>query len=342
MIETPFVTEEVLQILLARYPDLLPGDQINPERPLRWLLVARELGIPGGVAESDRWNLDHLFLDQDGIPTFVECKRASNTQVRREVVFQMLDYAANGIEYWSVDHLRQAAAETAGLSNRSLDEEVRRLLLQEDADIEMFWRKVEQNLRSDRVRLIFVTDNPPKELRKQVEFLNRQMRDVEVLLVEIKQFLGEGQKAMVPRIIGVSKPNPGKRPLTEAEFMEKCAPEFKGFFQDAINLAKKDDYSIYWGLNSFSIRKHLPFLNRNASVIYCMPEGSFSFYFAQLPISDDETRTLRDELMTTGIFKESGKKTLVSTLNDETLDMANEVVKFILGRVNQIAKNAEI
>ncbi len=99
MVETSFVTEENLQILLARYPDLLPGDQIDPERPRQWLLVTRELGIPGGIAEADRWSLDHLFLDQDGIPTFVECKRSSNTQARREVVAQMLDYAANGTEY---------------------------------------------------------------------------------------------------------------------------------------------------------------------------------------------------------------------------------------------------
>jgi hypothetical protein len=33
MTETAYVTEDVLQDLLARYPDLLPGDQIDPENP---------------------------------------------------------------------------------------------------------------------------------------------------------------------------------------------------------------------------------------------------------------------------------------------------------------------
>ncbi|MGH2593977.1 MAG: hypothetical protein ACRDGG_10735, partial [Anaerolineae bacterium] len=49
MDETAYVTESVLQELLARYPDLLPGDQIDPEDPRRWLLVKREMGVPGDV-----------------------------------------------------------------------------------------------------------------------------------------------------------------------------------------------------------------------------------------------------------------------------------------------------
>ncbi|OPY57640.1 MAG: hypothetical protein A4E49_00009 [Methanosaeta sp. PtaU1.Bin112] len=342
MIETSFVTEENLQILLAHYPDLLPGDQINPENPRRWLLVTREVGIPGDSSETDRWSLDHLFLDQDGIPTFVECKRASNTQIRRQVVAQMLDYAANGTEYWNIDGLRQAAAETAGQCNKSLDDEVKRLLESEDVDVEGYWKKVEENLRSDMIRLIFVTDSSPKELRKLVDFLNRQMRDVEVIIVEIKQFLGEGQKAMVPRVIGstFNKEHVAtRRNFTEADFMEECEPELAEFFKNIICLANKKGYSIYWATTSFSIRKYLPFSDRYASVIYCYPKGRFDFYFAQLPISYEASETLRRELISTGIFRESGKKTLIATLNNETYDKAKEIVQFILERVDEIAES---
>ncbi len=35
MAETPYATETVLQGLLARYPNLQPGDQISPEPPRR-------------------------------------------------------------------------------------------------------------------------------------------------------------------------------------------------------------------------------------------------------------------------------------------------------------------
>ena len=54
-----------------------------------------------GDGGSDRGSLDHLFLDQDAVPTLVEVKRSENTQIRREVVGQMLDYAANGVMFWS-------------------------------------------------------------------------------------------------------------------------------------------------------------------------------------------------------------------------------------------------
>ena len=96
----PYPQEDLLQELLARYPNLLAGDQITPSAPRRWLLVRRETPVPDTLDGSGRWSLDHLFLDQDGVPTLVEVKRASDTRGRREVVAQMLDYAANGVAYW--------------------------------------------------------------------------------------------------------------------------------------------------------------------------------------------------------------------------------------------------
>lgn len=99
MEETPYAAEDILQGLLEDYPDLVPGDQINPDYPRKWLLIKREAGVPSCQDGSDNWSLDHLFVDQDGIPTFIECKRATDNRIRREVVAQMLDYAANGTIY---------------------------------------------------------------------------------------------------------------------------------------------------------------------------------------------------------------------------------------------------
>lgn len=39
-------------------------------------------------------------MTRSGIPVLVELKRAVDTRLRREVVGQMLDYAANGTAYW--------------------------------------------------------------------------------------------------------------------------------------------------------------------------------------------------------------------------------------------------
>ena len=65
-----------------------------------------------------RWSIDHLFLEQDAIPTLVEVKRSSDTRIRREVVGQMLDYAANGVRYWADGALRQLFERTCADTGR--------------------------------------------------------------------------------------------------------------------------------------------------------------------------------------------------------------------------------
>src|SRR3954465_550471 len=106
MEEAAYDAGSLLQRLLADHPDLLAGDQINDEEPRRWLLVTREMAVPGEQDGAGRWSLDPLFLDQDAIPPLVEVKRSTDTRIRREVVGQMLDYAANAVAYWSVEEVR--------------------------------------------------------------------------------------------------------------------------------------------------------------------------------------------------------------------------------------------
>jgi hypothetical protein len=80
MKEQPPASEDIFQSRLAKYPGLLAGEQMNAEAPRRWLLIDREMGIPGEDRGGARWALDHLFLDQDGVPTLVEVKRAVDSR----------------------------------------------------------------------------------------------------------------------------------------------------------------------------------------------------------------------------------------------------------------------
>jgi hypothetical protein len=350
--ETSYVTESVLQQFLVEYPDLLPGDQIDPENPRRWLLVAREMGVPGDFTETGRWSLDHLFLDQDGIPTFVECKRATDTRNRREVVAQMLDYAANGIEYWNMDRLRQAAAETAQSRGESLDDEVVRLLGEDEgeAGIEEYWEQVEANLRGRRVRLVFVADSTPKELRRLVEFMNEEMANVEVLAVEIKQFQREGneQKALVPRVVGLTetarsaKERSSKRRqcITREEFLEKCTPEAQRFYREVLDRSEEQGCVIRWGFIGFSIRIPLPDGSLGTFAYGCPDE--FHFYFwSYFRRPKELSSALHDELLNFGVFEESGEYTLKANLTDDNLAHMDEVYDFILDKVEEFIRQKE-
>ena len=210
MSEQPYEAEALLQKLLADHPDLLAGDQINAAVPRRWLFIGREIGVPGEADGSNWWSLDHLFLDQDSVPTFIEVKRSSDTRARREVVAQMLDYAANAVTYWPASRMRELYAQSCdGLGLES--EEYFHLLFDDEVDAEEFWARADQNLRAGRVRLLFVSDRIPSELRRVVEFLNGQMNPAEVLALEVKQYVGPGDgsqlRTLVPRIIGQTEVN---------------------------------------------------------------------------------------------------------------------------------------
>ena len=201
MRESPYDSEALLQKLLAQYPNLLAGDQINAAKPRRWLLVTREMAVPGEEDGAGRWSLDHLFLDQDAIPTLVEVKRSSDTRIRREVVGQMLDYAANAVVYWPVEQIRAKFEATCSARQVDPDGEIGELV-ERAIEVGEFWQNVKTNLQAGRVRMLFVADQIPPELRRVVEFLNEQMDPAEVLALELKQFVGPGMKTLVPRVIG--------------------------------------------------------------------------------------------------------------------------------------------
>ena len=59
MTETEYDSEALLQDLLANYPKLLAGGQIDTASPRRWLLIKREMGIPAEDEGEERWSVDH-------------------------------------------------------------------------------------------------------------------------------------------------------------------------------------------------------------------------------------------------------------------------------------------
>lgn len=201
MVEESYGSEADFQELLAKYPNLLAGDQINDEKPRRWLLISREAALPSEENGSDRWSVDHLFLDQDAIPTLVEVKRSSDTRIRREVIGQMLEYAANAVVYWPVEEIQAKFDATCQAKGLNPEEELD-AFLGPSGDYEAFWQKTKVNLQAGRIRMLFVADEMPKELKRIVEFLNEQMVPAEILAVEIKQFVGGGYKSLVPRVHG--------------------------------------------------------------------------------------------------------------------------------------------
>ena len=255
--EEAYDSEDLLQQLLVKYPNLLAGDQMNPVAPRRWLLVKREKEVPSEEGGGGRWAVDHLFLDQDAVPTLVEVKRSTDTRIRREVIGQMLDYAANAVVYWPVETLRAQFEAACGETRRP--EEVLSQFIAPNADVEQFWQQTKTNLQAGKVRLVFVADVIPVELKRVVEFLNSQMDPAEVLAVELKQYSGRGLKTLVPRVIGQTaeaqqKKAPGSagaRQWDEASFFQdlesRRGPIEAAVARRILDWAKNESLRIWWG-----------------------------------------------------------------------------------------------
>jgi hypothetical protein len=305
-----------LQRILEGNFDLLPGDQIDPEDPRRWLLIKREMAVPGPGSGTDLWSIDFLFADQDAKPTFVECKRFADTRSRREVVGQMLEYAANGHHYWSKDDLRDAASASAAAAGSSLEAQLQRLLPNGAATVDDFFDLVQENLRQGLLRLVFFLEESSPELRSVVEFLNAQM-DADVLLVEARQYSHQGSKVVVPTLFGYTeqaratkrvvavKSSGGRRrwdePTYFADAAAKLQPEHLVALRALYEHFKGQRYEVDWGtgLQNGSFNVKYPRICPR-SLISCYSNGDVTFNLGWLTGSDVALRAqakLRDLAM---------------------------------------------
>lgn len=255
MESAPYATEELLQRLIADYPDVLHDANSAVGEPRRWLLITREAGIPDTTGGSGRWSVDHLLLDQDGVPTFVEVKRSTDTRIRREVVGQMLDYAANALLHWPVSDIQAMFLASCQERGQSPEDTLREYL--GEVDPESYWDAVASHLGSRTVRLLFVADVIPVELQRIIEFLNDQLRYADVLGVEVQQYMAPGGQlqVLVPRVIGrtaraadVKAPRArGGRAWDEESFFAALDGTAIPFSRALLEWARAHDVDVSWG-----------------------------------------------------------------------------------------------
>jgi len=219
--------EDALQTILQKYPQVIPGKQIDTvnEDPPRFALLRREMPIGG-------WSLDHLYTDQNGVLTLVETKLFQNPESRREVIGQIIEYASNAIDSWASGRARQYATEFWSQQGKELDE-----VLQEQLGPEIItddlWNNVETNLKNGRIRLIIATDEMRPEIRRMIEYLNREMQNAEVLGLELKCY-GEDEKAtvLVPHLVGQTQDNIDRRRTTSGDITSWNPNKLREAYQD--------------------------------------------------------------------------------------------------------------
>ena len=153
---TSYQDEAELRDMLAAEPRLLPG---VGERAA----AVVEFPVPGvGL-------VDVVAVDHEGSITLVECKLRSNPEIRRQVVGQVLAYAAG---LWRGDLTsfenawRSRDAGTRSLVHAVLGEE------HTDDEADALRDACSDALRDGRFALVLAVDEITEELRQIVEYLN--------------------------------------------------------------------------------------------------------------------------------------------------------------------------
>jgi hypothetical protein len=210
--ESEFEKEKFLQDFLTQNPALLSGDQMDPGNPRRFILIGTEAGIAIAKGGGNYFSLDHLFIDQDGIPTLVEVKRSSDPRLRREVIGQILEYAANASAFWGVTEIRTMFERRLGNDPQKIQQELEILTLGDETP-DVIWNRVDQNLQDKRLRLVLLADKIQPETQRIIEFLNEQTREIEVYAIEVRYYTGGGIKTLVPRVLNPSATKAEKRSI---------------------------------------------------------------------------------------------------------------------------------
>lgn len=174
----------------SRIQELLQNDisLIPLEPPL--VASAREFGLPSSGSS------DIVAVAEDGSIAIVECKLAKNSDVRRKVIGQLLEYAA----YLSQMSELKFTDNFDKLSEKPLYESVREHSSIEFNELE-FRKALDRNLREGRFHLIVAVDHINEELREIVLYLNKHS-DCVVAALELEYFRDGEKEILVPKISG--------------------------------------------------------------------------------------------------------------------------------------------
>jgi hypothetical protein len=187
------MTERWLQETLFSHPFLIPLDQIDPSAG-SFLPICREFSLPklGGSVF-----IDLLGVTAGGKIVIVECKLWRNPQARREVVAQVIEYAAL-LRKWSYADLTarlKAVLQIEG--SNPLFEHVRRQGGQYSETV--FTDSVARSLRTGDFYLLVAGDGIREDMQAIAEHLNQQ--GSRIALIEFQHWTDQrGRSLLVPSI----------------------------------------------------------------------------------------------------------------------------------------------
>ncbi len=246
--EQRFQNEAELQNILYESPEIIPIEKLGENLPKPKLFI-KEAGLPGSG------NTDLIGIDEKGGITIIECKLATNTDIRRKVIGQVLEYAAH-LWRMTYDQFDDICSKAEKWGEKHLADLMREKMegTEETWVEDDFRNNVASTLEKGDFRLIIAVDALNDELRRIIQFLNsRGAGSPQIYALEMRQFGTSDLQMLVPELFGPppSPPPPGgRRYWTEAEFLEdvnkRCERELGEAIRKLLEFAKSKG-RIKWG-----------------------------------------------------------------------------------------------
>lgn len=218
--EQQLENEEVFHDHLEKFPDII-AEALDPDNPPKFIVFKREAGVTTG-------SIDLLLLDQNYILTVVEVKRTESPDLRRKIIGQGIEYAANLVIDWGRGEILSKAKNYWAKKGKDILEVINTTFEPEEPIIDdnILIQKVQENL--ENLQIIFAVDGPlPNELKTAIEFLNKHFNSIRVYGLEVRYFKEEkGVQIITPLLIGrtaeaeASKP-PMVKKWTEELFLSE-------------------------------------------------------------------------------------------------------------------------
>jgi len=197
--------ESELQKLLIESPSLIDLSEIR-EGTSSLAFSIGEFGLPGSGYS------DIVGLTPEGNIALIECKLASNQEIKRKVIGQILEYAAY---LWKMTY-DEFDDRIKRLKGKPLAE-VMGSLLTEDWDEESFRNGVIDSLAKGAFILIIVVDEINDELKRIISYLNEcSESSFSLHALEVSRFHSGETEILVPHLHGLSTKSPA-RELTEGQ-----------------------------------------------------------------------------------------------------------------------------
>jgi hypothetical protein len=257
--EEKFLDESALQRLLEETPELITLDDVETA-PLPLLTIGREVPL-GGLS------LDLLFIDASGRLTAVEAKLRRNPEIRRQVVAQVIEYAAH-LSAWSAEdverqasHYLNARQTPEAFSGAPLCAALNRLTgtsSQSDLDEKELRARIAARLKQRDFRLIVAVDHIVDSLRAMASFLDRSSTFAFYLL-EVQEHKAAGLHVASINLYGSAEGKqghavPDKAVWNEEKFFEALARQAgelrAGLVRDLYGFIHDNADAVVWGVGA--------------------------------------------------------------------------------------------